>query len=490
MSYTQEQLYEVCLKSGQKIICTDEHKFLTRRGWVELRHLSKSDAFVVAHDRAKAGDVTTTTKLRYVRKHSRRTYWDVHVFGVHNYLSNGIVNHNSGKSHFFAEQLIQKCLTHPGTDWVCLREVQMTLTQSVKKLLEAKIRKFGVGAQFDIQHNLIKTPGDGVIIFQGMQDHTAESIKSLEGFDGAWFEESQTMSEKSLELLRPTLRKDHSELWFSWNPLQSTDPIDQLLRGPEPPTGSIVVQANYTDNPWFPQVLEEERLFDFKHVPNRYGHIWLGEYGRTGDAFFPIEYFLVDGQPVDVTWRTDQIFAVMDTASKDGAQHDGTGVIYYARSKYAGIPLVILDWDVVQIQASLLSDFIPSINRRLEELAAQTKAREGNVGLWIEDKDAGISLNQSLPRQGIAAHPIDGKLTASGKEGRAIVASPYIYKGKVKIARHAFDKTSIYRGQSKNHFVDQVGGFCIGMKRTEHKLDLVDCTTYGVCIGLGDSSGY
>ncbi len=396
----------------------------------------------------------------------------------------------SGKSHFFAEQLIKRCLTHPHTDWVCLREVQMTLAQSVKKLLESKIQKFGAGSEFEVQNSLIKTPGGGIIIFQGMQDHTAESIKSLEGFDGAWFEEAQTMTEKSLELLRPTLRKEGSELWFSWNPERASDPIDQLLRGPDPPPGAIVVEANFKDNPWFPKVLEAERDFDVLHSPNRYGHIWLGEYGRDGDAFFSIESLLVEGQPVDVTWRTDQIFAVMDTASKDGAEHDGTGVVYYARSKYAGIPLVILDWDVMQIQASLLSDTIPNINARLEDLATQTRAREGNLGLWIEDKDAGISLNQSIPRQGIRSTPIDSKLTAAGKEGRALVASPYVHKGKVKLSRYAFDKTTIYRGQSKNHFIDQVGGFCMGMKRKEHKMDLVDCFGYGVCIGLGDSEGY
>jgi phage terminase large subunit len=169
------------------------------------------------------------------------------------------------------------------TDWVCLREVQKTLDQSVKKLLEAKIEKFGVGHLFEVLTNQIRTPHGGLIIFQGMQDHTAESIKSLEDFDGAWFEEAQTMSEKSLTLLRPTIRKPNSELWFSWNPDEPTDPIDLFLRGDNPPPDAIVIEVNYPDNPWFTGVLEKERLFDLSISPERHAHVWLGAYNQNGD---------------------------------------------------------------------------------------------------------------------------------------------------------------------------------------------------------------
>lgn len=172
------------------------------------------------------------------------------------------------------------------TDWVCLREVQKTLDQSVKKLLESKIEKFGVGHLFDCQTNRIKTPFGGVIIFQGMQDHTSDSIKSLEGFDGAWFEEAHTMSSKSLELLRPTIRKPGSELWFSWNPSLPTDPVDMFFRGDNPPPDSVVVEANYQDNPWFPDVLEQERLFDLSISPERHAHVWLGAYNQDADSVF------------------------------------------------------------------------------------------------------------------------------------------------------------------------------------------------------------
>ena len=126
----------------------------------------------------------------------------------------------SGKSHFFGELLIETCQAERGTSAVCIREAQRTLAQSSKRLIESKIAALGLGHQFKIFSDKIATPGDGIIIFRGMQDHTAESIKSLEGFKIAWVDEAQNLSARSLSLLRPTIRADRSELWASWNALQ------------------------------------------------------------------------------------------------------------------------------------------------------------------------------------------------------------------------------------------------------------------------------
>ena len=184
----------------------------------------------------------------------------------------------SGKSHFYSELALERCLLTPGTRVVCIREVQKDLKDSVKLLLEDKIKTFDLGGHFVSQRDSIITPGGGIIIFQGMSDHTAESIKSLEGFDVGYVEEAQTLTSRSLELLRPTIRKDGSELWFSWNPRNASDPVDELLRGPIPPDNAIVVRSNYKDNPFFPAELEAERQYDEAYNPARYGHIWLGEY--------------------------------------------------------------------------------------------------------------------------------------------------------------------------------------------------------------------
>ena len=189
----------------------------------------------------------------------------------------------SGKSHFFAELLVEECLMQPGTRAVCIREVQKSLKESAKRLIEDKLKQFNLGEKqgFKVLMDRIDTPGGGVIIFQGMQDHTAESVKSLENYRIAWCEEAQTLSARSLGLLRPTIRAEGSELWFSWNPTRKSDPVDQMLRGAELPTGATVVKANWSDNPWFPSVLEQERLDCIRTQPDQYPHIWEGDYATV-----------------------------------------------------------------------------------------------------------------------------------------------------------------------------------------------------------------
>lgn len=189
----------------------------------------------------------------------------------------------SGKSHFFAGLIAEMHLLQPGRRTVCIREVQKSLARSAKQLIEDKLSAFGlVGAQgFKVFREVIETPGDGVITFTGMQDHTADSVKSLEGFDCAWIEEAQSLSDRSMSLLRPTIRKEGSELWFSWNPQRPTDAVDMLLRGDKLPTGATVVKANWSDNPWRPKTLEQERRDCLDSTPERYGHIWEGEYATV-----------------------------------------------------------------------------------------------------------------------------------------------------------------------------------------------------------------
>lgn len=162
--------------------------------------------------------------------------------------------------------------------------MQKSLEQSVKRLIEDKIEALGVGSYFGVLEREIRTPGGGLILFQGMQNHTAESIKSLEGYDGAWCEEAQSLSQRSLDLLRPTIRKEDSELWFSWNPKRPSDPVDALLRSDELPPGAVVVQANWQDNPWFPEVLRKEMEWDRRRDPDKYAHIWGGGYERNSEA--------------------------------------------------------------------------------------------------------------------------------------------------------------------------------------------------------------
>ncbi len=206
----------------------------------------------------------------------------------------------SGKSHFFGELWLEENVSQK-LDFVCLRETLKSLEFSVKKLLESKVESFNAGAYFEIQDRRILTAHGGVTIFEGMQNHTSESIKSLEGFDRAWFEEAQNASDKSLTLLRPTIRKPGSQMWFGWNPDLASDPIDQLLRGPTPPGDCIVVEANYIDNPWLPAELREEMEYDKRRDPDKYAHVWLGKYRSNSEARV-FKNWRVEEFDVDPNW--------------------------------------------------------------------------------------------------------------------------------------------------------------------------------------------
>ncbi len=230
-------------------------------------------------------------------------YFDVFVPVHGNYFADGMLHHNSGKSHFFAELMVEENI-RAKRDCVCLREVQKSLEFSVKKLLEQKIEAMNAGAYFEVQDKRILTKRGGHVIFEGLQNHTADSIKSLEGFDLAWVEEAQSLSQRSLDILRPTIRKDGSEMWFSWNPNHESDPVDALLRN-NPPNDAIVVQANYRDNPWLPQVLRDEVAYDQKRDPDKFAHVWLGGYQRNSEARV-FRNWRVEEFDVDPSWTLRQ----------------------------------------------------------------------------------------------------------------------------------------------------------------------------------------
>jgi phage terminase large subunit len=189
----------------------------------------------------------------------------------------------SGKSHFFAEEAVEAMVCDPNLRFVCIREVQKSLAFSAKALVESKIRAMGVSDCFDVlEHVIRRRGGEGVMIFQGMQDHTADSLKSLEGFQRAWVEEAQSISERSLRLLTPTIRAPGSEIWFSWNPENEDDPVDQFFaRGGH---NRNHVHVTYEDNPFCPAEMREEAEEDETYDPDIYEHVWLGGYFLGGNG--------------------------------------------------------------------------------------------------------------------------------------------------------------------------------------------------------------
>lgn len=191
----------------------------------------------------------------------------------------------SGKSHFFAEKAVVEMLEDPDLRFVCIREIQRSLRFSAKSLVESKIRAWGLeDSVFRIlDREIRRLGGDGIMIFEGMQDHTAESLRSLEGFGRAWVEEAQSISDKSLSLLLPTIRTPGSEIWFSWNPNQPDDPVEQLLVE-NTPDNAIIRHVDYTQNPLIEPVMIEEAERLRSVDPDAYAHVWLGEYDFKSDA--------------------------------------------------------------------------------------------------------------------------------------------------------------------------------------------------------------
>jgi phage terminase large subunit len=319
----------------------------------------------------------------------------------------GFGGRGSGKSHFFGELLVEECVINPGTRAVCIREVQKTLAQSSKHLIESKIKELGVGSQFEITKDNIGTPGGGVILFQGMQDHTAESIKSLEGCRIAWVEEAQTLSARSLSLLRPTIRAEGSEIWFSWNPRRKVDAVDEFMRGKKP-DNAIVVQANHRDNPWFPDVLEEERKLDLSRYPERYNHIWEGGYAQAFEgAYFARQLAEAKAQGRIGRVAADPLLPVRAFFDLGGAGAQADAMSIWL-CQFVGQNIYVLDY--IEGQAQVLAYYVNELRAKGYSKAICVLPHDGINANAITGKryvdhlrDAGFECDEPVPNQGRGA---------------------------------------------------------------------------------------
>ena len=188
-----------------------------------------------------------------------------------------------GKSRTIATALVLQA-TQRHERILCGREVQKSIKDSVKRLLEDEIDRLGLRSAFDSTETEIRGPNDSLFLFSGIKGN-ANGIKSIEGITTFWGEEAQTFSQASIDTVIPTIRAKDSRLIWSWNPDLETDPVDVLLRGPHgAPPNSVVREVNYTDNPWFPEVLREAMEYDRQRDYDKYLHIWEGQYRRNSEA--------------------------------------------------------------------------------------------------------------------------------------------------------------------------------------------------------------
>lgn len=188
----------------------------------------------------------------------------------------------SAKSHSFASALILRGYNEP-IRWLCCREIQKSLNTSVHQLLTDKIHQYGLSNFYTITREGIRGANGTLFLFAGLRTNP-DSIKSVEGLDGAWVEEAHTVSQLSLDLLLPTLRKPGSEAWFSWNRRSADDPVDRMFLGGEPPPNSVVRRVNWNDNPFFPDVLRDEMEYMKRRDPDKWRHVWEGEPIRLSSA--------------------------------------------------------------------------------------------------------------------------------------------------------------------------------------------------------------
>lgn len=182
----------------------------------------------------------------------------------------------SAKSHTVAASLVLQASMAP-TRFLCVREFQNSIDDSAKQLLEDKIYGMGLGGQFKIAKYGIENRKTGSTFrFQGMSK--PGSLRGTEGIDVVWGDEAQDFSQKSLRSLIPTIRKAGSRLIFTFNPATQRDAIWKLREKLEGDAQAYLKKANWRDNPWFPDILNEERLRDLRRDKDEYMHIWEGEF--------------------------------------------------------------------------------------------------------------------------------------------------------------------------------------------------------------------
>lgn len=195
------------------------------------------------------------------------------------------------KSRSFASAAILQAIDAPppGIRFLCCREIQRSIDESVKYTLDQTITIAKLNDYFVSSRDEIRAANGSLFLFEGLGANV-NKIQSLADIDRVWVDEAQALSNRSLETLIPTIRKEGSELWFSWNPREATDPVDVMFRGPDAQHHEgdrvpkpyhkwmVTHQVGWRQNQFFPGVLREQMERDKRRDPDKYAHIWLGGY--------------------------------------------------------------------------------------------------------------------------------------------------------------------------------------------------------------------
>ena len=222
------------------------------------------------------------------------------------------------KSWGIARALLIVAAMRP-TRILCAREFQTSIKDSVHKLLSDQIYAMGLDAHFEITQNAIRGLNGSEFAFVGLKNNIA-NVKSYEGVDICWVEEANTTSKMSWSILIPTIRKESSEIWISFNPELETDETYQRFVA-NPPENCKVVKVNWQDNPWFPETLRLEKDALFVRDREAYNTVWEGMCRQTVDgAIFAKEMQQADfeGRITKVPYEaTKPVLAIFDIGWSD-----------------------------------------------------------------------------------------------------------------------------------------------------------------------------
>lgn len=239
-----------------------------------------------------------------------------------------------GKSWGIADILLAKGVSEP-IRWLCAREIQKSIKDSVHKLLSDKIAAHGLSSFYEVQETVIKGVNGTEFLFAGLQDHTVDSIKSFEGCDGVWVEEAHSVSARSAEVLIPTIRKPGSEIWWSYNPNDESDYVHNRFVVNKDPN-AVVVTMNWRDNKWFKDTeMEAERLQLQAINDDLYQHVWEGQCRSQAGLMFKRNWFkFYDKLPSRLNFYMASDYAVTEDDG-DFTEHglfgmDEIGDIYVA----------------------------------------------------------------------------------------------------------------------------------------------------------------
>ncbi len=206
----------------------------------------------------------------------------------------------------------------------CIREVQKTIQDSVKKILSDTVKTLGLGYFYKVLNYEIRGINGTRFVFYGLRDFNADNIKSLEGADDAWVAEAQSISRRSINTFRPTIRKDGSVIWWDFNPRYEMDPVyvDYILN--KDPNAEVC-WLSWKDNPWFTQALILEKESDYRRNEREARHIWEGELRYMGDKF------VCPSALVDLARRSILPTGEGLAVGADIAHQGGDEIVFYKR---------------------------------------------------------------------------------------------------------------------------------------------------------------